>query len=73
MRSPILITVIVRNLSENDILVSIEDEQDALVEEVAPVNSELALTAQNANFVRALALAPSEVQFFINVFHPTNP
>lgn len=73
MRSPLLMTVIAKNLSDNDVLVSIEDEQDALVEEVVPANSELALTAQNANFVRALALAPSQVKFFINVFHPTNP
>lgn len=72
MRTPLLITVIARNLSQNDVLVSIEDEQDALVEEVVPANSELALTAQNANFVRALALAPSKVQFFINVFHHTS-
>ncbi|MFP3918832.1 hypothetical protein U5N28_13605 [Lysinibacillus telephonicus] len=73
IRSPLLMTVIARNLSENDVLVSIEDDQDALVEEVVPANSELALTAQNANFIRALALAPSHVQFFINVFHPTGP
>ena len=70
MRSPILITIIARNLSDNDVLVSIEDDHEVLVEEVVPANSELALTAQHACLVRALALAESQVQFVINVFHP---
>ncbi|SOC05971.1 hypothetical protein SAMN05880501_104148 [Ureibacillus xyleni] len=72
MRSPILMTIIARNLSENDVLVSIEDEHDVIAEEVVPANSELALTAQHANLVRALALAESQVQFVISVFHPIN-
>lgn len=72
MRSSLLMTVIARNMSENDVLVSIEDDVDALVEEVVPAKSELALTAQNALFVRALALLPSRVKFYISVFHPTS-
>lgn len=72
-RKPLLITLIASNLSENDILVSIEDEEDAIVEEIVPARSELALTAQNAMYIRALALVPSEVKFFISVFHPTSP
>jgi len=72
MRAPLLITVIARNLSDNDVLISIEDDDDVLVEEIVPANSELALTAQNAMFLRALALAPSQVQFFISVYHPTS-
>lgn len=70
MRSPILMTIIARNLSENDVLVSIEDDSEVIVEEVVPAKSELALTAQHACLVRALALAESKVQFVINVFHP---
>lgn len=73
MRAPLLITVIARNLSENDVLISIEDDDEVLVEEIVPANSELALTAQNALFIRALALASSQVQFYISVYHPTNP
>ena len=73
MRAPLLITVIARNLSDNDVLISIEDDDEVLVEEIVPANSELALTAQNALFIRALALASSQVQFFISVYHPTNP
>ncbi|HWK23374.1 MAG TPA: hypothetical protein VNS08_10135 [Ureibacillus sp.] len=73
MRAPLLITVIARNLSDNDVLISMEDDDEVLVEEIVPANSELALTAQNALFVRALALALSKVQFFISVYHPTNP
>ncbi|RHW38295.1 hypothetical protein D1B33_05250 [Lysinibacillus yapensis] len=70
--APLLITVIARNLSDNDVLISIEDDEEVLVEEIVPANSELALTAQNALFVRALALSQSKLQFFINVYHPTN-
>lgn len=72
-RKPLLITIIASNLSENDVLVSIEDEEDAIVEEIVPAHSELALTAQNAMYIRALALVPSQVKFFISVFHPTSP
>lgn len=72
MRAPLLITVIARNLSENDVLISIEDDEDVLVEEIVPARSELALTAQNALFLRALALSRSQVQFFISVYHPTS-
>ncbi|RUL51270.1 MULTISPECIES: hypothetical protein [Lysinibacillus] len=72
LRSPLLMTVIARNKSDNDVLVSIEDDHDAIVEEIVPAHSELALTAQNVNFVRALALEPSQVQFLISVFHPTS-
>lgn len=73
MRAPLLITVIARNLSENDVLISIEDDDEVLVEEIVPANSELALTAHNALFIRALALASSQVKFFISVYHPANP
>ncbi|MCM3388463.1 hypothetical protein [Ureibacillus chungkukjangi] len=73
MRAPLLITVIARNLSDNDVLISMEDDDEVLVEEIVPANSELALTAQNALFIRALALEESHVQFFISVYHPTNP
>ncbi|QCR32689.1 hypothetical protein [Lysinibacillus sp. SGAir0095] len=73
MRAPLLLTVIARNMSDNDVLISIEDDDEVLVEEIVPANSELALTAQNALFIRALALATSQVQFFISVYHPTNP
>lgn len=72
MRSPLLMTVIAKNLSDNDVLVCLEDDAEILVEEIVPAQSELALTAQNALFLRALALSPSQVQFFISVFHPTN-
>lgn len=72
MRAPLLITVIARNLSDNDVLVSIEDDEEVLVEEIVPAHSELALTAQNALFLRALALSTSQVQFFISVYHPTS-
>lgn len=71
MRSPLLMTVIAKNLSDNDVLVCMEDDADILVEEIVPAKSELALTAQSALFLRALALSPSRVQFFISVFHPT--
>ena len=73
MRAPLLITVIARNLSDNDVLISMEDDDEVLVEEIVPANSELALTAQNALFIRALALVASQVQFPISVYHPTNP
>ncbi|MFC7686848.1 hypothetical protein [Ureibacillus sp. GCM10028918] len=72
MRAALLMTVIARNLSDNDVLISIEDDEEVLVEEIVPAHSELALTAQNALFLRALALSSSKVQFYISVYLPTN-
>lgn len=73
IRAALLMTVIARNLSESDVLVSIEDADEALVEEVVPAKSELAITVQNATCVRALALDASRVQFYISAYYSTNP
>lgn len=72
MSAPLLMTIIAKNLSDNDVLVSMEDDEEVLVEEIVPAQSELALTAQNALFIRALALSRSQVEFFICVYHPAN-
>lgn len=73
IRASLLLTVIARNQSDNDVLISIEDAEGDLVEEVIPTKSELALTIQNAVCIRALALSASRVQFFISAFYPTSP
>ncbi|MBM7607484.1 hypothetical protein JOD29_000721 [Lysinibacillus composti] len=73
IRASLLMTVIAKNQSENDVLISIEDAEGELVEEVIPTKSELALTIQNAVCIRALALSASRVQFFISAFYPTSP
>ncbi|MFJ8235730.1 hypothetical protein ACIQ34_08280 [Ureibacillus sp. NPDC094379] len=73
IRASLLMTVIARNQSENDVLISIEDAEGDLVEEVIPTKSELAITLQNAVCIRALALSASRVQFFISAFYPINP
>lgn len=73
IRAALLMTVIARNLSENDILVSIEDTDETVMEEVVPAKSELAMTVQNATNVRALALDASRVQFYISAYYTTNP
>lgn len=72
IRSAMLMTVIAKNLSENDVLVSVEDADETYTEEIIPAKSELAITVHNGVCIRALALAESRVQFFISVFYPIN-
>lgn len=72
IRSAILMTVIAKNLSENDVLISIEDADETFTEEVVPAKSELAITVHNGVCIRALAIVQSRVQFFVSVFYSTN-
>lgn len=71
IRSAILMTVVARNLSENDVLISIEDADEEYTEEIVPARSELAITVHNGNCIRALALSQSRVQFYVSVFYTT--
>lgn len=71
IRSAILMTVIARNLSENDVLISIEDADETFTEEIVPARSELAVTVHNGNCIRALALTQSRVQFYVSVYYST--
>lgn len=71
IRSAILMTVVARNLSENDVLISIEDADEEYTEEIVPPRSELAITVHNGNCIRALALSQSRVQFYVSVFYTT--
>lgn len=72
IRSAILMTVVARNLSENDVLISIEDADEEFTEEIAPAKSELAITVHNGVCIRALALTQCRVQFYVSVFYSTN-
>lgn len=76
-----LITVITRNLSNNFVNVAIQRSAPlnsdilpvTLVHATASPNSEVVLSAPNTNRLVASAKVPSQVQFFITVFHPTAP
>lgn len=76
-----LMTVIAQNLSNNFVKVAIQ-RSAPLNTDISPVtlanatatpNSEVALSAPNANRLIASAEAPSRVRFFITIFHPTDP
>lgn len=73
VRPLLLMSVIARNLSQNDVTVSIDNGEEALVEATVAANSEVALSAPDARLLIASAPAPSRVQFFITVFHPGDP
>lgn len=76
-----LMTVIARNLSNNFVNVAIQRAAPTsldippvtLADATATPNSEVALSAPNANRLIASAEAPSRVRFFITIFHPTDP
>ena len=78
-----LMTVIAQNLSNNFVDVAIQRAAPSntdtdippvtLAEATAPPNSEVALSAPNANRLVASAKVPSRVRFFITVFFPIYP
>lgn len=81
-RDPIrLMTVIARNLSNNVVNVAIEHSPPldsdippvTLVDAAIPPNSEVVVSAPDANRLFASAEVPSRVRFFITVFYPGNP
>ncbi|MGF9850415.1 hypothetical protein ABHN09_02295 [Bacillus paramobilis] len=76
-----LMTVIAQNLSNNFVNVAIQHSAPlntdippvTLANATATPNSEIALSAPNANRLIASAEVPSRVRFFITIFHPTDP
>ncbi|MDA2738638.1 hypothetical protein PDQ75_26220 [Bacillus cereus group sp. Bc015] len=76
-----LMTVIARNLSNNFVNVAIQRSAPSgldippvtLADATATPNSEVALSAPNANRLIASAEVPSRVRFFITIFFPTDP
>lgn len=76
-----LMTVIARNLSNNFVNVAIQRSAPlntdippvTLANATATPNSEIALSAPNANRLIASAEVPSRVRFFITIFYPTDP
>lgn len=76
-----LMTVIARNLSNNFVNVAIQRAAPSnldippvtLADATATPNSEVVLSAPNANRLIASAEVPSRVRFFITIFHPTDP
>lgn len=76
-----LMTVIAQNLSSNFVDVAIQRSSPSgidlppitLAAATASPNSEVALSAPNANRLIASAEAPSLVRFFITVFYPIGP
>ncbi|MGR6008920.1 hypothetical protein [Bacillus cereus] len=76
-----LMTVIARNLSNNFVSVAIQRSAASgldippvtLADATATPNSEVVLSAPNANRLIASAEVPSRVRFFITIFHPTDP
>lgn len=76
-----LMTVIAQNLSNNFVDVAIQraaapnvDQPPVtLAEATASPNSEVAVSAPNANLLVASAEVPSRVRFFITVFYPSDP
>lgn len=75
-----LMTVIARNLSANSVDVTIQRASTSdslppvnLVGATLPPNSEVALSAPNANQLVASAEVASRVRFFITVFFPVDP
>lgn len=73
-----LLTVIARNISQNFVNVEIQRDVESngeitLADAVVPPNSEVALSAPEANKLIASASSPSRVLFFITVFYPGDP
>jgi hypothetical protein len=76
-----LMTVIAQNLSNNFVDVAIQRAAPSnsdvppvtLADATAPPNSEVALSAPDANRLVASAEVPSRVRFFITVFYPGDP
>lgn len=74
-----LMTVVARNRSNNFVDVAIQRtvQSDSipptLVDATVSPNSEVSLSAPNANRLVASASAPSRVRFFITVFLPNDP
>ncbi|WP_142286620.1 hypothetical protein [Bacillus thuringiensis] len=76
-----LMTVIARNLSNNFVNVAIQRSAPSgldippvtLANATATPNSEIVLSAPNANRLVASAEVPSRVRFFITIFHPGDP
>ncbi|WP_179874553.1 hypothetical protein [Bacillus wiedmannii] len=76
-----LMTVIARNLSNNFVNVAIQRSAPSsldippvtLADVTATPNSEVVLSAPNANRLIASAEIPSRVRFFITVFYPGDP
>ncbi|GCF66925.1 hypothetical protein BC2903_07440 [Bacillus cereus] len=76
-----LMTVIAQNLSNNFVKVAIQRSLPSgldippvtLADATATPNSEVALSAPNANRLIASAEVPSRVRFFITIFLPTDP
>lgn len=76
-----LMTVIAQNLSNNFVKVAIQHSAPlnsdtppvTLANATATPNSEVVVSAPNANRLVASAEVPSRVRFFITVFHPGDP
>ncbi|PEL84504.1 hypothetical protein [Bacillus wiedmannii] len=76
-----LMTVIARNLSNNFVNVAIQRSSPpnldippvTLADATATPNSEVVLSAPDANRLIASAEVPSRVRFFITIFLPTDP